>query len=185
MHVGAIEERVTLADHGDEKAIVEVRGELASSLVVKRANDVAIRSLVTRQLSRHWKDQRQFPHSRLKIAGGDGPGISGLRSFGKMRHNIGLLQHADRLQRDELGVTWSNPNTDKLPGDSHISALASALTAAAAIALPPIRPSTVRNGMPREFSTNASFASAAPTKPTGTPRTAAGLGAPASSISSK
>src|SRR5215467_999325 len=185
VHVGTVEERVTLADHGDEKAIVEVRCKFASSLVIKRANDVAIRSFVTRQLGRHRKDQRQFPHSRFKVAGSDDPGISGLHSFGEMRHDIGLLQHADRLQRDELGVAWSNPNADELPGDRHFLTLASALTAAAAIALPPIRPSTVRNGMPREFSTNASFASAAPTKPTGMPRTAAGLAAPASSISSK
>src|SRR5262249_28658094 len=185
VHVGAVKERVALADHGDEKAIIEVRGELARSLVVERANDVAIRGFVTRQLGRHWKDQRQFPHSGLKVAGGDGAGVSGLRSFGKMRHHIGLLQHANRFQRDELGVAWSNSNADKLPGYSHNSALASAWTAAAAIALPPIRPSTVRNGTPRESSTNASFASSAPTKPTGMPRIAAGLGTPASSISSK
>src|SRR5258707_8260407 len=165
--------------------MVEVLGELASSLVVKRANDVAISSFVTRQLGRHWKAQRQFPDSRLKVAGGDGPRVSGLRGFGKMRHDVGLFQHADGLQRDELGVARSNADTDELPGDSHIPALASALTAAAAIALPPIRPSAVRNGTPRASSTNASFASAAPTKPTGMPRIAAGLGAPASSISSK
>src|SRR5438270_7668744 len=102
-----------------------------------------------------------------------------------MRHQVGLLQHAHCFDRDELGVTRSDANADELPGDSHVPALASALTAAAAIALPPMRPRTVRNGMPRESAANASFASVAPTNPTGMPRIAAGLGAPAARTSSK
>src|SRR5439155_14681904 len=127
----------------------------------------------------------QFAHGGFEVPSSDGPGVPALRGFGKMRHQIGLLQHAHCLDRDELRVTRSDTNADKLPGDSHVPALASALTAAAAIALPPMRPSTVRNGMPRESAANASFASAAPTNPTGMPRIAAGFGAPASRIPSK
>ena len=52
------------------------------------------------------------------------------------------------------------------------------------MALPPMRPRTMRNGTPRGLSASASFDSAAPTKPTGMPRMAAGFGAPASISSS-
>src|SRR5690606_33008871 len=64
-------------------------------------------------------------------------------------------------------------------------ALANALTAAAVIADPPIRPRTTASGIASGLSIRASFDSAAPTKPTGMPMMAAGRGAPASSISSK
>src|SRR5262249_25015533 len=102
------------------------------------------------------------------------------------RHDyVGLFQHAHRLERDQLGIARPTADANELPARAHIPALASALTAAAAIALPPIRPSAVRNGTPRESAAKASFASAAPTKPTGMPRIAAGFGAPPSSISSK
>src|SRR5262245_32696119 len=102
-----------------------------------------------------------------------------------MHDNIGLFEHAHRLERDQLGIARSDADADEFSGGAHISALASALIAAAAIALPPIRPSTVRNGTPRGSAANASFASAAPTKPTGMPTIAAGLGAPPPSISRK
>ena len=49
-----------------------------------------------------------------------------------------------------------------------------ALTAAAAMALPPLRPLSAKNGTPKEFPARASFDSAAPTKPTGKPRISAG-----------
>src|SRR5438132_1360866 len=61
---------------------------------------------------------------------------------------------------------------------------AMALSAAAAMAEPPARPSTVMNGTLRVSSDSSALASTAPTNPTGTPMIAAGFGAPASSISS-
>src|SRR5215472_8271364 len=63
--------------------------------------------------------------------------------------------------------------------------LASALTAAAASALPPRRPWRVTNWRPCPNSASAALASAAPTKPTGKPRTSAGCGAPAARISNR
>src|SRR6516165_5974969 len=71
---------------------------------------------------------------------------------------------------------------DREPG-SHAPS-ASALTAAAASALPPRRPWSVMNSTPRPTAASAALASAAPTNPTGKPRIRAGFGAPCSSISS-
>src|SRR5262245_23727629 len=100
-----------------------------------------------------------------------------------MRDHVGFLQRAHRLERQQLGIPGSDADTDE-PTTSHMPALASALTAAAVMALPPIRPRTIKKGTPRGSAASASFDSAAPTNPTGTPMIAAGRGAPASSISS-
>src|SRR4029453_7157666 len=183
VHVGAVEQRVSLADHGDEAAVVEMRGEVARSAVVKGANDLAVASFVLWQLRRYREDQRQFADTRFEIACSDGPCVSAVRRLGEMCHHIGLFEHAHRLERDELGIARSDADADEL--SFHIPALARALTAAAVMALPPMRPSTVRKGTPRGFAASESFASAAPTNPTGMPRIAAGFGAPVSSISSK
>src|SRR5439155_8984942 len=61
----------------------------------------------------------------------------------------------------------------------------SALTAAAASALPPRLPRSVRKGIARPAAISASFDSAAPTKPTGKASNKAGRGAPAASRSSR
>ena len=52
-------------------------------------------------------------------------------------------------------------------------------------ALPPMRPRTVRYGTASGLAARACFDSAAPTKPTGMPTTAAGRGVPRPSSSSK
>src|SRR2546430_15548063 len=95
-----------------------------------------------------------------------------------MRDHVGLFQHPHRLKRDQLGITRSNADADEFSRRAHIPALASALTAAAATAPPPIRPRTVRNGTPRGSAAHAPFPSPAPTKPTGIPSIAAGVGPP-------
>src|SRR5262249_46543666 len=107
--------------------------------------------------------------------------VAGLAEIGD---HVGAFERAHRLERDQLGIARSHAHRDGAAG-AHSPGLASALTAAAAMALPPSRPRTVRNGTPRGFSISASLASAAPTKPTGMPRIAAGLGAPASMSSSR
>src|SRR5262249_60397728 len=159
-------------------------GHLARRVVVERADDVAVACFVLRQLGCHRKDQRQLTHIGFEITRGSGSGVSGVRALGKMCHHVGSFEHADCFQRNEFGVARSHADTNELSAAAHIPGLARAFTAAAVIALPPIRPSTVRKGTPRGFAANASFASAAPTKPTGSPRMAAALGTPAPELSS-
>src|ERR1700745_4207849 len=101
-----------------------------------------------------------------------------------MRHPVVVCEHANRLERHQLGIARPDADRDELAG-AHMPARASALTAAAVMALPPSLPRTTKNGTPCRLSISASLASAAPTKPTGMPRTAAGLGAPASINSNK
>ena len=74
---------------------------------------------------------------------------------------------------------------DGKPAHHDIVSDAKAFTAAAAIALPPRRPSRVIKGTSWLFETKAAFDSAAPTNPTGKPIMIAGFGPPACKISSK
>src|SRR5262249_17375955 len=185
VHVGTIEQRVALTDHRHQPTVIEAGSHVTCGGVVERTDGIAITCLVLRQLGRYWKRKWQFADAGFEVACGDTPSVSGVAGLGEMHDDVGLFQHAHRLERDQLGIARSNADADELSTPAHIPALASALTAAAAIALPPIRPRTVRNGIPRGSAANASFASAAPTKPTGMPRIAAGFGTPPSSISSR
>src|SRR5438552_13881934 len=109
--------------------------------------------------------------------------------FGEIRDYIGLVQGARCLERHQFWIAGADANADQLAGircarHAHRPGLDSALMAAAVMALPPIRPRTIKNGTPSTLSASASFDSAAPTKPTGMPTITAGLGAPASNSSS-
>ena len=100
--------------------------------------------------------------------------------LGEKGHDRRRLQHAHGLDREQFGIARPDADADEA-ALAHSRSLARALTAAAAIALPPLRPRTTIAGRP--LASSASFDSAAPTKPTGMPTIAAGLGAPASIIS--
>ena len=96
-----------------------------------------------------------------------------------MRDDGRLAQDARGFERHEFGIAGTETDAVKRAGvfGRHSASLASALTAAAAIALPPRRPLTIANGT-RPSAAMASFDSAAPTNPTGIAMTAAGFGAP-------
>src|SRR5205823_1248209 len=84
-------------------------------------------------------------------------------------------EDARRLQGEQLRV--AGPYSDAVTAaGAHSSSLASAFTAAAAMALPPRRPWTVSHGTPCDWRVSAALDSAAPTNPTGTPMIAAGCG---------
>src|SRR5579862_1325278 len=109
--------------------------------------------------------------------------MAGIAGLGKERNHVGFAERACRLERHQLRIARTDADAEKF-SRAHNPALASALTAAAVMALPPIRPRTMMNGTPRGSAASASLDSAAPTKPTGMPRMAAGFGAPPSIRSS-
>src|SRR5262249_19760985 len=101
------------------------------------------------------------------MAGDDRARVAGVAGLGEMRDHVGLRERAHGFQRYELGIARTDADPDQPGGAAHGPVLASALTAAAAMALPPMRPRTTRNGTPRGSAASAAFACAAPTKPTG------------------
>src|SRR5580658_626047 len=86
-------------------------------------------------------------------------------SLGEEHDHVGFAERPHGLQRDEFRVAWPDADADEYAGlRAHSPALASALIAAAVMALPPMRPRTMRNGTPCGSAASAAFDSAAPTK---------------------
>src|SRR5262249_36788891 len=164
-HVGAVEQWIALAQHRDRAAGVEVAGDGGGAGVVEFTDPAAVTRIAGRNLRRHRIAQRQLGDAGLEMAGGDRAGMTGIAVLGEVHDPIRFFECAHRLQRDQLGIARADADADELGGSVHSPALASALTAAAVMALPPMRPRTIRNGTPRGSAASASFASAAPTKP--------------------
>src|SRR4051812_13858036 len=112
----------------------------------------------------------------------DAPRIAGKAALGEEGHDVDGPYQPGRAQGEIAHV--ARPDADAVERAAarracniveagHSASLASALTAAAAMALPPLRPLTIRNGT-RPSAASTSFDSFAPTKPTGRPITAAG-----------
>ncbi len=68
--------------------------------------------------------------------------IARVARLGEMGDDFGRLQRGDGVQREQAGIAGADADADE-PA-AHSPSLASALTAAAVIALPPIRPRTMR-----------------------------------------
>src|SRR5258706_867599 len=162
---------------------IEMRGDRGGAVVVKRRDLIAIGRSPVLDFRRHGIEQRQFDRIRPDMIGRDGARPTDIAGFGEMRHHVGLPQRPRRLKSEEFRIARSYSDANQPRGLAHIPALARALTAAAVMALPPMRPRTIKNGIRCSLAYKASLDSAAPTKPTGRPRIAAGLGAPASSNS--
>src|SRR6185312_6163192 len=98
--------------------------------------------------------------------------------------HLGAGDERARRGRDAVKAILADAD-DGEPHAHGDASCASALTAAAASALPPRRPMSAMKGSPSVLALSAAFASAAPTNPTGKPSTSAGSGAPAAIISKR
>src|SRR6202022_2094913 len=96
-----------------------------------------------------------------------------------MGEHAGLGDQPSRLEAHQLRIAGAEADAVDGCGRTHSVSLATALSAAAAIALPPRRPRTMTLGT-SALASSASLDSAAPTKPTGMPITAAGGATPGS-----
>ncbi|MOA06970.1 hypothetical protein D3C78_1266410 [compost metagenome] len=186
VHVGAVEERVALTDHRDIATGVQMRGEFLAGGVVEVADHLLVGQRWRQGLGGHRVHQWQQGLCVLQMRLDDAERIA-LFTFGhEVRHHRRLAQQAQGLDGNQLRVTGAHAKTDQTSRLLHHSiSVARALIAAAAMALPPNRPCMITNGTPRLSAASMALDSAAPTKPTGKPRISAGLGAPASSISSR
>ena len=125
---------------------------------------------------RHRIIERQLDMRRLQPAVDDRARIAAPTCFGEIGDDRRRGYDLGRLDGEQIRIARTDPDAIEAAKGAHSMSLASALTAAAAMALPPLRPRMTMAGRP--LSSKASFDSAAPTKPTGMPRIAAGRGAP-------
>jgi hypothetical protein len=143
MHVRAVEQGITLGDHRDHFGLVEMRGDRSRRAVVECAQRLAIRSILLRDLGRHGIKQRQLLDSRFEVLARDSAGVARVSGLGEMGGDVGRIERGDGIQREQPGIAGTDADADETPY-GHRPSLASALTAAAVMALPPIRPRTMR-----------------------------------------
>ena len=178
MRVRAIEEGIAGANHRNVPAGIEPGGEHRGARIVEGDKRVAIAGIGLGQLRGEGIIEADELGVRIELAVDDAPRVADAPLLGEIGDDRRRFENARRLERHELGVTGADADAVKCAARAHHSAsLASALTAATAMALPPLRPLTMRNGVP-PWRARASLDSAAPTKPTGMPMIAAGFGAP-------
>src|SRR6266851_5595246 len=150
MHERAVEERVTLAQHGDIATGGDMLQQPTHAIVVEDTQRVAIGRIFQRDLGGDRIFQRLLDHAGRQHAIDHGAGVAGASGFPEMRDHAGLGDQPRRLEAHQLRIARAEAN-----------------------ALPPRRPRTITLGT-SELATSASLDSAAPTKPTGMPITAAG-----------
>src|SRR5690606_36893692 len=165
----------------DRAARVQVGREPGRRLGVEVVHGALVAARVVGGPGGHRVDQALLDVVGAQVPGrdraGDGPAVPGT----VVGDDVGLGDDLDGPHGHQGRVAGPQPDPVQLA--AHSSSLAIALSAAAAMALPPRRPRTTRCSRPDGWADRASLDSAAPTKPTGTPMTAAGLGAPSSLIS--
>src|SRR5579875_2479972 len=194
VHVGAVEERVALAQHGHVAPRVKVRGDRRRGALVEVVQRPLVPTWMLALLGRHGIAERKLKLLGADVGRGGSTSDAATVASGQVGDHSRLLDRAPALDCDQLRIagtdadanqpTRARPDHRRSAAAAHSASHASALTAAEAIALPPRRPRTTRNSHAPEPA-SASLLSAAPTKPTGTPITAAGRGAPAASSSSR
>ena len=188
IHVRAVEEGVAFAENGDIAAGAEMRGQLFRHLVVELKEGGFVAAGMVGLFRRDGIDHGEFNLPMHELGGDDETGVALAVLCCRVGDDVRLAEDAQRFERHELRVAGAESDAEEaacLHVLTHSISLARALTAAAAMALPPRRPCTVMYGIASGLSTSACLDSAAPTKPTGMPRMSTGRGAPRSSISSR
>ena len=142
MHVRAVEQGIALGDHGDHAARIEPHRDGSGRFIVERGERLAIGGGGVGDLRGDGIMQRELLDAGLEMRGGNGARIARVSRLGEMGDDFGRLQRGDGVQREQAGIARADTHADETAG--HSPSLASALTAAAVIALPPIRPRTMR-----------------------------------------
>ncbi|MCY1540427.1 hypothetical protein D9M68_760660 [compost metagenome] len=149
VHVGAVEEGVAFADHRHVAAGFQVLGHLLGGGVVEVADDGLVGQRWFQFLGGHRIDQRHALLGFRQVLLDDAEGVAalalaGLRLGHEIAHHGRRLQQAQGLDRDQLRVAGADAQADQPSlATHHSTSVARALTAAAAMALPPRRPRTI------------------------------------------
>src|SRR5689334_17610115 len=193
VHERAIEERIALGEQPDRAAIAQVRRDAVGRATIEIRDLRPIGDVRHRHFLGDGIFQPQLVPPDFDQWRHDAARVTLEPTLGEIGDDVGRAHQARCAQGQIAHI--ARPDADAIQGTGtrrardiveriHSASLAIALTAATAMALPPLRPFTIRYGT-RPSVASASFDSAAPTKPTAVPMTAAGRGAPASSMSSR
>jgi hypothetical protein len=142
VHVGPVEQRITLGQDHDGAAGIEVHREARRRLLVELGHRTGIAAGMSRRAGRHRIAQLLLDDAVRDEVGGDAAGVRLLADAGVERDDVRLGDQAGCLEGHELGVARAEP--DAIEPAGHSCSCAIALSAEAAIAEPPRRPCTVR-----------------------------------------
>ena len=147
VHVGAVEERVALADHRHVLAGVQQPGDLLGAGVVEVGDHILVGERRGELLGGHRVDQRQTLLAGVQMGLDDAEGIAAVAGVVLgLRHEVGhhrrRLEQTQGLEGKQLGVAGADAEAEQTTGH-HSTSEARALTAATAMALPPRRPRTI------------------------------------------
>ena len=145
VHVGAVEQRIALGEQCDVAPGIQVRGDALGGLAVEVLHRAGVPAGMVGGLGGHRVDQVLLDLARPQIRLGDAASDAAPVPRAVIGHDVGLRDQPGRLDRHQLGVARAQPDAEQCArGARHSVLLAIALTAAAAIALPPRRPVTTR-----------------------------------------
>jgi len=148
MHVRAVEHRVTLANDRNHVSGIELLRNICCRALKEGLDGFPILLGILGNFRCYRIEQWQFPDARLQMRRNNVARVALIAGFGEIGNGVGDLQHTHGLERDKLGVAGSDADANECPRHTHSPGLASALTAAAVIALPPMRPRTIKYGKP-------------------------------------
>ncbi|CEZ69320.1 Uncharacterised protein [Mycobacterium tuberculosis] len=144
MHVGAVEQRVAFGEQRHVAPGVQVRGDALGRVGVEVFERTGVAAGMIRGLGGHRVDQVLLELTGPQIRFGDAAGDAVTVWGAVIGHHIGLANHPGGLDGHQLRIAGPQPDSPQRAPSAHSRSLAIALTAAAAIALPPRRPRTTR-----------------------------------------
>ncbi len=144
IHERAIEKRITLRDHGDILTAIEMACYGVRYLAIEITDDLLVIHMCGEFFRRHRIDERYQNLFRRKIVLNDCKGVALLALGGVIGHDRRVFEKAERLQRYQFRVAGADTEAKQSAFCRHYSrSEASALTAAAVMALPPRLPRTI------------------------------------------
>ena len=145
VHVGAVEQRIALGEQRHVAARLEVAGDAVGGLAVEVLHRPRVAAGVVGGLGGHRVDEVLLDLPGPQVRLGDGAGDAAPVPGAVIGHDVGFADHARGLDGDQLRVAGAESDAPQgAPATRHSRSLAIALTAAAAIALPPRLPVTTR-----------------------------------------
>jgi hypothetical protein len=144
MHERAIEKRIAFAEQRDIEAGLQALGDRGGARFIERRERSDIAGMVEGNFGGDGIVERQFLARVWQPAIDNFARIAAPPCFGEIGDDGRRLNQAYRFHRQQFRIPRPEADAIETPclrGD-HSAALASALTAAAAIALPPLRPRT-------------------------------------------
>src|SRR5260370_15149085 len=169
IHVRPVKERVAFAQDGYIPTVCKVVRDLLGHLVIELRQRDLVSSRMVSLLCRNRVHHRELDLAMNQFRANDRTSVALSMSGAGISDDLSLSEYTLSFDCNQFRVAWTDTDSVETSAScvcAHSSSLASALTAAAAMALPTRRPLTVRNGILTRMDASTALESAAHTIPT-------------------